>query len=179
MPSPRFPRRLSPWPSPAALLARAFVTTFNHVMRGQGLARRLRELDGKCIRLCAKDLPWALELTVDQGILRVAEPGTTPHVTIRGNLADLHRLAKRSEDADTLFFERRLSIEGETQTGLLIKNMLDALDWSWDAHLRAVFPSPLVALAIAGRHLLRTRDSQPSAGQFHSMPAAPRRKPSQ
>jgi predicted lipid carrier protein YhbT len=179
MSSPRLPRRLSPWPSPAALLARAFATTFNHVMRGQGLARRLRELDGKRIRLHAEDLPWALELRVDGGILRVAEPGGTPNVTIRGNLADLHRLAKRSEDADTLFFERRLSIEGETQTGLLIKNMLDALDWSWDAHVRAVLPLPLATLAIAGGHLLRTRDSQSTARPSHSMPAAPRRNPSQ
>jgi predicted lipid carrier protein YhbT len=31
-------------------------------------------------------------------------------------------------DADTLFFDRRLSIEGDTELGLLLKNTLDALD---------------------------------------------------
>lgn len=179
MPRPLLLRGLSPRQLPAMLLAQVVVATFNHLMRGQGLTRRLRELDGKRLRLCADDLPWTLELMADAGILRVADPGGTPHVTIRGNLADLHRLATRAEDADTLFFERRLSIEGETKTGLLIKNMLDALDWNWEAHLRAVFPPPLAALAIAGRHLLRTRLGQPGARRSSSMPGAPRRNPSQ
>ncbi|HHO69282.1 MAG TPA: hypothetical protein ENK12_09640, partial [Gammaproteobacteria bacterium] len=44
----------------------------------------------------------------------------------------------RSEDPDTLFFHRRLILEGETETGLYIKNLLDALDFDWDAHFEAV-----------------------------------------
>jgi len=39
-------------------------------------------------------------------------------------------LAARSVDADTLFFQRRLKIEGDTELGLSLKNFLDAQDLS-------------------------------------------------
>lgn len=38
-------------------------------------------------------------------------------------------LALREEDPDTLFFSRRLRMEGDTDLGLLVKNTLDAVDW--------------------------------------------------
>ncbi len=60
----------------------------------------------------------------------------TPEVTIRACAWDYYRLARRLEDPDTLFFSRRLTIEGDTELGLLVKNLLDAMDWS---HL----PGPL------------------------------------
>ena len=41
---------------------------------------------------------------------------------------DFVRLAQRHEDPDTLFFSRRLSIEGDTELGLVVKNALDALE---------------------------------------------------
>jgi O2-independent ubiquinone biosynthesis accessory factor UbiT len=59
-----------------------------------------------------------------------------PEVTIRASAWDYYRLARRLEDPDTLFFSRRLTIEGDTELGLLVKNLLDAMDWS---HL----PGPL------------------------------------
>ena len=37
-------------------------------------------------------------------------------------------LVSRQEDPDTLFFQRRLTIEGDTELGLEVKNILDALD---------------------------------------------------
>jgi predicted lipid carrier protein YhbT len=37
------------------------------------------------------------------------------------------RLAADDEDADTLFFERELSMEGDTEYGLLLKNTLDSI----------------------------------------------------
>ncbi|HNM65287.1 MAG TPA: SCP2 sterol-binding domain-containing protein, partial [Accumulibacter sp.] len=39
------------------------------------------------------------------------------------------QLLARQEDPDTLFFNRELSIVGDTELGLLVKNMLDAIDW--------------------------------------------------
>lgn len=41
---------------------------------------------------------------------------------------DFLRLALRLEDPDTLFFNRRLVIEGDTDLGLTVKNMLDGLE---------------------------------------------------
>ena len=55
---------------------------------------------------------------------------SAPEVTIRACAWDYYRLARRIEDPDTLFFSRRLTIEGDTELGLLVKNSLDAMDWS-------------------------------------------------
>jgi predicted lipid carrier protein YhbT len=54
---------------------------------------------------------------------------SAPEVTIRACAWDYYRLARRLEDPDTLFFSRRLTIDGDTELGLLIKNALDAMDW--------------------------------------------------
>ena len=40
-------------------------------------------------------------------------------------------------------FNRRLSIEGDTETGLYVKNLLDSLEFDWEAHVRAVLARPL------------------------------------
>ncbi len=55
---------------------------------------------------------------------------SAPEVTIRACAWDYYRLARRLEDPDTLFFSRRLTIDGDTELGLLVKNALDAIDWS-------------------------------------------------
>ncbi len=42
---------------------------------------------------------------------------------------DFLLLAQRKEDPDTLFFSRRLMMEGDTELGLLVKNTIDAIDF--------------------------------------------------
>jgi predicted lipid carrier protein YhbT len=56
---------------------------------------------------------------------------------------DYWQLATRREDPDTLFFSRRLCIEGDTETGVHVKNLLDALDYDWEAHFRDVLGAAL------------------------------------
>ena len=41
-------------------------------------------------------------------------------------LADFLALMRADMDADTLFFQRRLRISGDTELGLIVKNWLDA-----------------------------------------------------
>ena len=55
--------------------------------------------------------------------------GGKPDLTLSARTRDYLALALREEDADTLFFSRRLRMEGETDLGLLVKNTLDAVDW--------------------------------------------------
>ena len=43
--------------------------------------------------------------------------------------------ARREEDPDTLFFSRRLMMEGDTELGLVVKNTLDALELPVLEHL--------------------------------------------
>jgi predicted lipid carrier protein YhbT len=53
----------------------------------------------------------------------------TPDLIFRANLSAFLQLLARQEDPDTLFFNRELSIEGDTELGLIVKNMLDAVEW--------------------------------------------------
>ncbi|HEV8077791.1 MAG TPA: SCP2 sterol-binding domain-containing protein [Marinobacter sp.] len=62
------------------------------------------------------------------GRLRIVDgPG---EATIRGSKSAFKTLAERNQDPDQLFFQRRLVIEGDTELGLALKNLLDSLEWS-------------------------------------------------
>lgn len=114
---------------------------FSHLLKGQWLAEQLVDLEGKRVCLAISDTGNELVFVIrGQRLLRErrSDPAKPWDVRISGQLEDFWRLATRREDPDTLFFNRRLTLEGETDTGLYIKNMLDALDFDWDAHLAAV-----------------------------------------
>ncbi|MHB8353903.1 MAG: ubiquinone anaerobic biosynthesis accessory factor UbiT [Burkholderiales bacterium] len=61
--------------------------------------------------------------------LQALPVGTTAEATIRGKVLDLLLLASQLEDADTLFFQRRLTMTGDTALGLETRNVLDQLPW--------------------------------------------------
>jgi len=48
--------------------------------------------------------------------------------TIRSDMRHFLLLANRRVDPDTLFFQRKLLIEGNTELGLSMKNLMDTLD---------------------------------------------------
>ncbi|WP_300272486.1 SCP2 sterol-binding domain-containing protein [Halomonas sp.] len=80
-------------------------------------------LEGRRITLAIEDLGMALTLTLEGERLAVcSEPG---EATIRGGWREFLCLATRREDPDALFFQRRLLIEGDTELGLMVKNLLD------------------------------------------------------
>ena len=54
-------------------------------------------------------------------------------------------LAMRKEDPDTLFFSRRLSMQGDTELGLLLKNTLDSLELPSDTW-RLLMPDGMFAI---------------------------------
>jgi predicted lipid carrier protein YhbT len=140
----RLPLRLVP----AAVHAEIGARVFNHLMRGQALTGRLAALNGKTIGLHITDAPTLIRFRIEDGRL-ARHDGTASDVTIRGALDEFWRLATRAEDPDTLFFSRRLAIEGDTETGLHVKNLLDALDYDIEAHVRAVLggaAAPLLPL---------------------------------
>jgi predicted lipid carrier protein YhbT len=55
-------------------------------------------------------------------------PTGSPYLRFRASAADFMRIAAREEDADTLFFNRRLVVEGDTEAALLVKNALDCIE---------------------------------------------------
>lgn len=52
-----------------------------------------------------------------------------PDLRLAANGIDFMRMVMREEDPDTLFFNRKLQIEGDTELGLITKNLLDSVDW--------------------------------------------------
>lgn len=87
-------------------------------------------LEGRYLSLKVEDLGIEATLTLKNQRLEVTDkPGET---VIRGNWQAFVQLALRKEDPDGLFFRRLLLIEGDTELGLGVKNLLDSLDWSLD-----------------------------------------------
>ena len=118
----------------------------NHLLRGQELKKRLWELEGKSVCINIKDAQSQFHFLIQGGHLKSASDKIS-NVTITGNTTDFWQLATQKEDPDTLFFRRSLSIEGETETGVHIKNILDALEYDWDAHFDDVLLPPVDSVA--------------------------------
>lgn len=68
---------------------------------------------------------WVLGIVDDK--LKLLDQVETD-VTISATIPAFLKLVSQQADPDTLFFERELSIEGDVELGLYVKNMLDALD---------------------------------------------------
>ena len=141
LPPARIPLRLALSVAPERLLTPLIAALFTHLLRGQPLAGRLTTLVGKRVSIFISDLPCELRFRITAGGL--ASGWNDPvqpawDVRIRGVFADFWSMATRTEDPDTLFFQRRIAIEGDTETGLALKNLLDALEYDWPAHFAAV-----------------------------------------
>ena len=88
----------------------------------------LEPLHGKQIAIHVKDLGLRLHFTVNAEKFTPTRSGTVPDLAFSATAQDFFLLATRKEDPDTLFFSRRLTVEGDTELGLVAKNTLDALD---------------------------------------------------
>ncbi len=114
----------------------ALATALNLAL-GRILPRdQLEPLTGRHLRMCVTDAGLTLDFGLTaNGFRHVAATGK-PDLIISATVRDYLALALREEDADTLFFNRRLLMEGDTDLGLLVKNTLDAVDWDalWRRH---------------------------------------------
>jgi predicted lipid carrier protein YhbT len=97
-----------------------------------GLVSRdaLEPLRGKTVSLEASDLGKRVRVAYDGSRFRSYGGGAQADLTIRSTVSGFLALALRREDPDTLFFTRRLVMTGDTELGLIVKNLLDAIDWS-------------------------------------------------
>ncbi|MDN2663207.1 ubiquinone anaerobic biosynthesis accessory factor UbiT [Psychromonas sp. 14N.309.X.WAT.B.A12] len=85
-------------------------------------------LKGKWLTIAIDDLSVSWQVSFNKELVIRANDGT-PDVTFTSNINDLILIAGRKEDPDTLFFQRRLNIEGDTELGLEVKNLLDNIDF--------------------------------------------------
>jgi len=85
-------------------------------------------LDQRIMLIRVPDARLSYRITLQNGRLQAADPGQSFDLSIEGNIYDFMLLATRREDPDTLFFNRRLKLGGDTELGLYVKNFLDALE---------------------------------------------------
>lgn len=90
------------------------------------LRAALEPLRGKVLRIEVAGLRLGPQFSL-AGDCLVPVPFGTADVTVRASLRDYAALALRREDPDSLFFSRRLVIEGDTALALVVKNALDSL----------------------------------------------------
>ncbi|MEW6759813.1 MAG: SCP2 sterol-binding domain-containing protein [Pseudomonadota bacterium] len=104
----------------AAALNRILVPHLPDDVRA-GLAR-------KHLRLRAPDAGIAFDFVWNGRAFAAAKRSEHADLSISASLRDFALLAARREDPDTLFFSRRLVMEGDTELGLMVKNTLDAIE---------------------------------------------------
>ncbi len=87
-------------------------------------------LQDKWLKISITDLQlnWWLSFDQDQLIMASPTDDIIEDVSFSANGDDLVLIAGRKQDPDTLFFQRRLKIEGDTELGLEVKNLIDAID---------------------------------------------------
>ncbi|PKF61012.1 SCP2 domain-containing protein [Psychromonas sp. psych-6C06] len=105
---------------------------------GELLARLFKEaiedgdlefLQDKWLKVEVTDLKLTWFLSFKDEKLVINESAEQVDVIFSGDVNELILIAGRKEDPDTLFFQRRLTIQGDTELGLEVKNLLDNIDF--------------------------------------------------
>ncbi|EPA7973499.1 TPA: SCP2 domain-containing protein [Klebsiella pneumoniae] len=94
----------------------------------QALAEgELEFLEGRWLSIHVRDIGLLWYTSVVDGQLVVSQQADAD-VSFSADASDLLMIAARKQDPDTLFFQRRLVIEGDTELGLYVKNLMDAIE---------------------------------------------------
>lgn len=102
------------------------------------------ELCGRRVDVVVRDLGLRLRLCAEGRGLRMAMAQEPMAVCIQADARAFLDLLEGLEDPDTLFFERRLVMEGDTAFALLLKNTLDAVGpVTWQPWRTPRPPSPM------------------------------------
>ena len=94
----------------------------------QALAEgELEFLEGRWLSIHVRDIGLLWYTSAVDGRLVVSQQADAD-VSFSADASDLLMIAARKQDPDTLFFQRRLVIEGDTELGLYVKNLMDAIE---------------------------------------------------
>jgi predicted lipid carrier protein YhbT len=105
-----------------------FVTALNLALAKNLTPDVTPMLLGKKMRLRVTDAQITFDFAWLGGRFAACHNKAEADLTISASAHDFVLLARRQEDPDTLFFNRRLSMEGDTELGLLVKNTIDSIE---------------------------------------------------
>ena len=125
------PKRVAPLMRllPSTALQQTSLRLFSAALAQPLSAGELEPLRGRRLAIEVSDMGLRWVVQVGNGDLAVLDPAMPAEASIRGTAVALLQLASRSEDADTLFFQRRLQLTGDVELGLTARNLLDRLPW--------------------------------------------------
>lgn len=131
-----------------------------HLMKGQAITSRLDFMEGKRLQLTITDTGncWKFIIRGNR-LVDDMKSKSVSDVHIQGDLKTFLLLATGKEDPDSLFFSRHLSLEGNTEDGLYIKNLIDAMDFDTAIYLKSILGqtlatriTPMVEKLKIGKH---------------------------
>jgi predicted lipid carrier protein YhbT len=114
---------------PGVVHSTALAAVLDRVLAGPLADGELEFLFGRTVAIHIDDTQVEYRLFLGVGGFYAGSAERAADVVMRGALYDFLVLASGEEDPDTLFFQRRLRIEGDTALGLQVKNLLDSLDF--------------------------------------------------
>jgi predicted lipid carrier protein YhbT len=120
-----FPSSLIPFFVQKKLLSELLAKVFAEAIEDGDL----EFLEDKWLKVVVTDMQLTWYISFSNENLVIAEHCEKEDVSFSGAANEFILIAGRKEDPDTLFFQRRLSIQGDTELGLEIKNLLDNLDF--------------------------------------------------
>nr|WP_108652997.1 SCP2 domain-containing protein [Dongshaea marina] len=120
----RIPARFTPFVLQKEILLRVMKTVFQEALEDGDF----EFLENQWLKVEIRDLGLCWYISYENDKLQVAEHSSRVDVCFSGELNDLILVAAHKVDPDTLFFQRRLRIEGDTELGLEVKNLLDSID---------------------------------------------------
>lgn len=143
--------RLLPFKAQKSILLPALTSVFHEAIE-EGDFEFLQD---KWLKIVITDLGLTWWLSFDENKLLMASKdemavnNSIEDVSFSATGDDLILIAGRKQDPDTLFFQRRLKIEGDTELGLEVKNLIDAIDIEQ-------LPSSVHTLVDYSAHFLQT-----------------------
>ena len=104
-----------------------FAALLNISLRGDLPQDVYALLTGRRVEIALLDWGMRFRFSVGPDRFKPLPRSAIIDLTITATARDFGLLASGKEDADTLYFDRRVVVEGDTELALLIKNTLDAL----------------------------------------------------
>lgn len=127
-------------------------------------------LQDKWLQISINDMGLVFFLSFAENKLILSNQVSQADVSFSGDSKEFILLASRSEDPDTLFFQRRLMIEGDTELGLYIKNSIDGIDFdNWPRWLNQTIQK-IASLVSDDDHVnaeTNSNDNTSQANNYH------------
>lgn len=120
----KWPALLMPFSLKKQILKRVLSTVFHEALEDGDF----KFLEHRWLKVSVTDLGIHCFLSYEAEQLLILEEHDATDVSFSACLNDLVLIAGRKEDPDSLFFQRRLKIEGDTELGLEVKNLIDSID---------------------------------------------------